>query len=151
LPAQWALEGLPDHELPGLIAHEVADLAEFAADEWAASHSDNPKSVAQTIFTCAKQITNKQQPQWGLAMARDKSKLRARIDRLLDANETQFKTIPSWAKGAVAATLIVSALSIPALALNDGSDTNDKISKYDDGDTSISVKTNGHNDQTRST
>ncbi len=182
---QWALDGLPDLELRGLIAHEVAhlkhhdpiillilhaltrlfflqplfavaqkrlaDLAEFAADEWAAGHSDNPKSVAQAIYTCAKQITNKQQPQWGLAMARDKSKLRARVDRLLDANETQFKTTASWAKGAVVATLIASALGIPALALNDGNDKNAKVSKLDDGDTSISVRSNGQGEQTRST
>ena len=149
---EWALNDLPDHELRGLIAHEVAhlkhndpikllvlhaltrlfflqplfavaqkrlaDLAELAADEWAAGHSDNPKSVAQAIYACARQITDKQQPQWGLAMARDKSKLRARVERLLNAHQSNFKTTAGWAKLGAVAAIVAATLNVPALAID---------------------------------
>ncbi len=159
---KWALTGLPDHELRGLIAHEVAhlrrfdpiillilhafarlfflqpllslaqkrlaDLAELAADEWAAGHSDNPKSVAEALFTCAKKITinQHQQQHWGLAMARDKSKLKARVERLLNATDTNFETTATWAKAAIAAALITTTFALPSFELTSVSADNDR-------------------------
>ena len=156
----WALNGLPDHELRSLIAHEVAhlrrfdpiillilhafarlfflqpllslaqkrlaDLAELAADEWAAGHSDNPKSVAEALFTCAKKITTNQQQHWGLAMARDKSKLKARVERLLNATDTSFETTATWAKTAIAAVLITTTFALPSFEVMGVNADNDK-------------------------
>lgn len=103
------------------------ELAEFAADEWAARHSDNPKSVAEAIYTCAQQISDNKQPQWGLAMASNKSELRARIERLLQANQSHFQTTAGWAKGTVMASLMASVITIPALAIGEKEDDSMRV------------------------
>lgn len=110
-----------------LAQKRLAELAELAADEWAARHSETPKSVANALYICAKNITKqRQQPQWGLAMADHKSNLKIRIERLLEASTSNFTQTPTWVKGSSATLIIAAALSVPSVGLTTLNSINDE-------------------------
>jgi beta-lactamase regulating signal transducer with metallopeptidase domain len=102
----------------------IEDNAELAADEWAAKQMANASAVADALYTCAKKITEKRQTQWGLAMAGDKSILKQRIERLINAKDRGFLDAGTGKRTLIASGIAVLVLAVPSVefasALNPG-------------------------------
>lgn len=94
-------------------------IAELAADEWAATHTEDARSVAAALYTCATKIQKKQNIQWGLAMADNKSMLRARVERLIGSEAQPFKRAGKGAKAALATGLLTVTLGLPSIQFAD--------------------------------
>lgn len=93
----------------------LTDIAELAADEWAAKQLSDARAVATALFTCATKIQENRQIQWGLAMAGNKSMLKTRVERLIGAERLPFKNAGLAAKGSLTATMVVLALGLPSI------------------------------------
>lgn len=93
----------------------LTDIAELAADEWAAKQAADSRSVANALFTCATKIHETRQIQWGLAMAGNKSILKQRVERLIDAQSVPFKTAGTFAKTALGVGVIGLSLGLPSI------------------------------------
>ncbi|MFC4347993.1 M56 family metallopeptidase [Kordiimonas lipolytica] len=102
-----------------LARKRLADIAELSADEWAATHLADAKSVAAALYTCATKIHETRQIQWGLAMAGNKSMLKTRVERLIGANGQAFGKSGVAAKGAVACSLLAITLGLPSIQFAD--------------------------------
>ncbi|MCK0068684.1 M56 family metallopeptidase [Kordiimonas laminariae] len=98
-----------------LARKRLTDIAELAADEWAASRIQSSRSVANALYTCATKIHETRHIEWGLAMAGNKSILRHRVERLLKAEDTPFKTSAKSAKALVSVGVIGLSLGIPSI------------------------------------
>ena len=98
-----------------LARKRLTDLAELAADEWAAKQLADARAVATALFTCATRIQENRQIQWGLAMAGNKSMLKTRVERLIGAERLPFKNAGIAAKGGLTAGMIVLALGLPSI------------------------------------
>ncbi|SDE52725.1 M56 family metallopeptidase [Kordiimonas lacus] len=98
-----------------LARKRLSDIAELSADEWAATHLADAKSVAAALYTCATKIHQTRQIQWGLAMAGDKSMLKFRVERLIGATGQPFRKSGMAAKGAVATGLLAITLGLPSI------------------------------------
>ncbi|MCJ9429498.1 M56 family metallopeptidase [Kordiimonas marina] len=97
----------------------LADLAELAADEWAAKQLSDPRAVATALFTCATKIHDSKNLQWGLAMAGNKSMLKIRVERLVGANGAHFGTASRAAKGLLLAGVIGLTFGLPSFEFAD--------------------------------
>ena len=93
----------------------LTDIAELAADEWAANQAADSRSVANALFTCATKIHETRQIQWGLAMAGNKSILKQRVERLIDAQSVPFKTAGTFAKITLGVGVIGLSLGLPSV------------------------------------
>jgi len=93
----------------------LTDIAELAADEWAAKQAENSRAVANALFTCATKIHETRQVQWGLAMAGNKSILKQRVERLVNAQSVPFKTAGTFTKTIVGAGVIGLSLGLPSI------------------------------------
>lgn len=93
----------------------LTDIAELAADEWAAKQLSDARAVATALFTCATKIQENRQIQWGLAMAGNKSMLKTRVERLIGAERLPFKNAGMAAKGTLTASMVVLALGLPSI------------------------------------
>jgi len=93
----------------------LTDIAELAADEWAANQAADSRAVANALFTCATKIHETRQIQWGLAMAGNKSILRQRVERLIHAQSVPFKTAGTFAKSALGVGVIGLSLGLPSI------------------------------------
>jgi len=93
----------------------LTDIAELAADEWAAKQAADSRAVANALFTCATKINETRQIQWGLAMAGNKSILKQRVERLLGAQSVPFKTAGTFAKTALGVGVIGLSLGLPSI------------------------------------
>jgi len=102
-----------------LARKRLSDIAELSADEWAATHLADAKSVAAALYTCATKIHQTRQIQWGLAMAGDKSMLKFRVERLIGASGQPFRKSGMAAKGAVATGLLAITLGLPSIQFAD--------------------------------
>ncbi len=102
-----------------LARKRLSDIAELSADEWAATHLADAKSVAAALYTCATKIHQTRQIQWGLAMAGDKSMLKFRVERLIGAGGQPFRKSGMVAKGAVATGLLAITLGLPSIQFAD--------------------------------
>ena len=93
----------------------LTDIAELAADEWAAKQAADSRSVANALFTCATKIHETRQIQWGMAMAGNKSILKQRVERLIHAQSVPFKTAGTFAKTAIGVGVIGLSLGMPSI------------------------------------
>jgi beta-lactamase regulating signal transducer with metallopeptidase domain len=93
----------------------LTDIAELAADEWAAGQAENSRAVANALFTCATKIHETRQIQWGLAMAGNKSILKQRVERLIDAQSVPFKTAGTFTKSIMGVGVIGLSLGLPSI------------------------------------
>ena len=98
-----------------LARRRLTDIAELAADEWAAKQAADSKAVANALFICATKIHETRQIQWGLAMAGNKSILKRRVERLMSAQSDPFKTTSTVAKSALAIGVIGLGLGMPSV------------------------------------
>ncbi|WP_262690969.1 M56 family metallopeptidase [Kordiimonas aestuarii] len=98
-----------------LARKRLTDIAELAADEWAAKQLADARAVATALFTCATRIQENRQIQWGLAMAGNKSMLKTRVERLIGAERLPFKNAGIAAKGGLTAGMVVLALGLPSI------------------------------------
>ncbi len=98
-----------------LARKRLTDIAELAADEWAANQAADSKAVANALFICATKIHETRQIQWGLAMAGNKSILKRRVERLMSAQSDPFKTTSTVAKSALAIGVIGLGLGMPSV------------------------------------
>ncbi|PCI63802.1 MAG: hypothetical protein COB37_04240 [Kordiimonadales bacterium] len=99
--------------------NRLADIAELAADEWAAEQAADSRSVANALFTCATKIHETRQIQWGLAMAGNKSILRHRVERLMNAQSTPFKSTSNITKLVLTAGVVSLSLGLPSVQFAD--------------------------------
>lgn len=102
-----------------LARKRLTDLAELAADEWAAKHLADARSVAAALYTCATKIHENRQIQWGLAMAGNKSMLRTRVERLIGSDSNSFQQSGRIAKGTVVAGVLAVTLGLPSIQFAD--------------------------------
>jgi len=93
----------------------LTDIAELAADEWAAKQAADSRAVANALFTCATKINETRQIQWGLAMAGNKSILKQRVERLINAQSVPFKSAGIAAKTALGVGVIGLSLGLPSI------------------------------------
>lgn len=93
----------------------LTDIAELAADEWAAEQASDSRAVANALFTCATKIHETRQIQWGLAMAGNKSILKQRVERLIHAQSVPFKSAGTLAKSALGVGVIGLSLGMPSV------------------------------------
>jgi len=93
----------------------LTDIAELAADEWAAKHLSDNRAVANALYTCATKIHENRHTQWGLAMAGNKSILKRRIERLVYADSASFNSAGKTTKAIVAASIFALSLGLPAI------------------------------------
>ncbi|WP_417460291.1 M56 family metallopeptidase [Kordiimonas sp.] len=98
-----------------LARRRLTDIAELAADEWAARQLADARAVATALFTCATKIQENRQIQWGLAMAGNKSMLKTRVERLIGAERLPFKNAGVFAKSGLTAGMVVLALGLPSI------------------------------------
>lgn len=98
-----------------LARRRLTDIAELAADEWAARQLADARAVATALFTCATKIQENRQIQWGLAMAGNKSMLKTRVERLIGAERLPFKNAGIAAKSGLTAGMVVLALGLPSI------------------------------------
>ena len=98
-----------------LARKRLTDIAELAADEWAAKQASDSRAVANALFICATKIHETRQIQWGLAMAGNKSILKRRVERLMSAQSVPFKTTGTVAKSALAIGVIGLGLGMPSI------------------------------------
>ncbi len=106
-----------------LARKRLTDLAELAADEWAARQLADARSVAAALYTCATKIQENRQIQWGLAMAGNKSMLKTRVERLIGADTLPFEQSGRLAKGAVIAGVLAVTLGLPSIQFADALST----------------------------
>jgi len=97
----------------------LTDIAELAADEWAANQAVDSRAVANALFTCATKIHETRQIQWGLAMAGNKSILKQRVERLIHAQSVPFKTTGAFTKTALGIGVIGLSLGLPSVEFAD--------------------------------
>lgn len=102
-----------------LARKRLTDLAELAADEWAARQLADARSVAAALYTCATKIHEDRQIQWGLAMAGNKSMLKTRVERLIGADSLPFQQSGRLAKGAVTVGVLAVTLGLPSIQFAD--------------------------------
>ncbi|WP_262694855.1 M56 family metallopeptidase [Kordiimonas aquimaris] len=93
----------------------LEDCAELAADEWAAKQLSSANTVAEALYTCAQKITQKRQIQWGLAMAGDKSILRQRVERLVNADTSKFEGASTLKRTGVSLAIAAVVLATPGI------------------------------------
>ncbi|MBV1900159.1 MAG: M56 family metallopeptidase, partial [Kordiimonadaceae bacterium] len=93
----------------------LTDVAELAADEWAAKQATNSRAVANALYFCATKIQETRQIEWGLAMAGNKSILKRRVERLVDAQHTPFKAASAFSKTAIAVGVLALSLGLPSI------------------------------------
>lgn len=97
----------------------LTDLAELAADEWAATKTQDARSVAAALYTCATKIHNNRNIQWGLAMAGNNSMLKTRVERLVTSDKIPFRKAGIGAKSTMAAGLLAISLGLPSIQFAD--------------------------------
>jgi len=98
-----------------LARRRLTDIAELAADEWAAHQAADSRAVANALFTCATKINETRQIQWGLAMAGNKSILKQRVERLINAQSQPFKNAGLTAKTTLSLGVIGLSLGLPSI------------------------------------
>ena len=98
-----------------LARKRLTDIAELAADEWAANLAADSRAVANALFICATKIHETRQIQWGLAMAGNKSILKRRVERLISAQSDPFKTTSKIAKSTLVMGVIGLGLGLPSI------------------------------------
>jgi beta-lactamase regulating signal transducer with metallopeptidase domain len=109
----------------------LTDIAELAADEWAAKQLSDARAVATALFTCATKIQENRQIQWGLAMAGNKSMLKTRVERLIGAERLPFKNAGVAAKGTLTAGMVVLALGLPSIQFAEALNAEHDIAGHD--------------------
>ncbi len=114
-----------------LARKRLTDIAELAADEWAAAHINDSRSVANALYTCATKINETRHIEWGLAMAGNKSILRQRVERLINAENTPFKPSAKSAKIAVAAGVIGLSLGVPSIQFAGAGNLGDEFTPFE--------------------
>lgn len=101
-------------------------VAELAADAWAADQTRDAKSVARTLFKCAKKISNNKiktrQPfilreDWEIAMAHDTSTLKQRVEHLVGSSADSFRSVNGKIKIGMTAAMMVAAFGLPQFQL----------------------------------
>jgi beta-lactamase regulating signal transducer with metallopeptidase domain/uncharacterized protein YeeX (DUF496 family) len=118
-------------------------VAELAADAWAVEQTKDAKSVARTLFKCAKKISNnkintQRQPffkrealfkreDWGLAMANDTSSLKHRVERLVGSSDDNFRSVNGKTKLGLTAIMMVAAFGLPQFQLVEASNSGQLI------------------------
>ncbi|MBL4836432.1 MAG: M56 family metallopeptidase [Kordiimonadaceae bacterium] len=98
-----------------LARRRLTDIAELAADEWAAKQVTNSRAVANALYFCATKIQETRQIEWGLAMAGNKSILKRRVERLVDAQHTPFKAASAFSKTVIAVGALALSLGLPSI------------------------------------
>lgn len=105
-----------------LAQRRLTDIAELAADEWAAKQLSNSKAVASALYACANKIHQQRQTTWGMAMAGRESILKARVERLLKADGSAFKASGASAKLLLSALLVALAIGLPGIQFSHATD-----------------------------
>ena len=103
-----------------LARKRLTDAAELAADEWAAEQATNSRAVANALYYCATKIQETRQIEWGLAMAGNKSILKRRVERLIDAQNTSFKAAGALSKTALVVGALGLILGLPNVGFTRG-------------------------------
>jgi beta-lactamase regulating signal transducer with metallopeptidase domain len=98
-----------------LSRNRLVALAEFNADTWAVNYTRKPYSFAETLYTCAKNISGYKTYDASLhaAMAENTSLLRARVTQILKTPFSPFGYTALIKHNAISVSIVLMALMVP--------------------------------------
>ncbi|PCI74973.1 MAG: hypothetical protein COB20_13920 [SAR86 cluster bacterium] len=113
--------------------HRLQNISEFLADATAKNQCGST-AVANALINCAEKVQSHKPYRWGFAMVGDTSRLKARIEKLLQENAAQNSITRSVCRGAAFSFICVSFLLAPSFKYEIATE---KLS----GETSMSAET----------
>lgn len=99
-----------------LARRRLIELGELQADAWAAGHTRDARSLAESLTLCAERIQSYRMVPLGSAMASNGSLLRRRVTRLVDGDPSDCH-VGAWRRHATAGCLGVAAIFITPCAV----------------------------------
>lgn len=93
--------------------NRLIDLSEFLADQWSLQECQDSQTVANVLLDCASKVKHHSPVQWNYAMSGKASRLRIRIEEILQSNGQGIAHLGRVRKTLAVLAVIGAALVIP--------------------------------------